>query len=494
MQEIYVRFIGSMKCSRNKNEIILYFTDDLDSHITESVMTHHIYLPLKKLNKVINNVYSKKKDEPLDFEELEISENDISEDLKDHLNKKILMFRLGQKIKVKAKGNRIIEFIDFYPKVGIFNPKLLYSISKKIFNIVSKSEYCDIDIKSSIVISSYESFNSLIRFPLTLERDYKIFKFVEENYDKLDKIEDLFVGLTGLGIEYAIEREKDIKKIELEKDEIFARLREENKIIRELYLQYKEFIKSEYPNELYKIFVPKIRGTVIDITEKEIKKSTIKAHKRNVKMSENKRNEILAILEEQNLEIEGLPKIITKENFDDFNWDNMTIVEGFEKNIINNKRDYINESYSNKELEKQRKLEESNYIHNSLIRKMSYNIKHNGYTPSYSRFIDLLFEDEDKKIYIFEMKSIKNSRQENNEYVQLMKAYAQLEFYPFIHEFSKDIFRTVVLSEKPKDERIINFFREKNINIIWLENDVFNTMSWTEDTVRKFLLKQVILR
>lgn len=498
IKEIYVRFIGNYVLNKKTSESILYFTGDMNSHITECNINYYTVINDKKFKKIINRMYSKKENDPLDFSELNnLDENSLSKEFIKQLNRKIIMFRYGQTIKALVNNKRIIEFVDFYPKSGVFDAKLLYSISKKMYNTVSQSEYYNININSSILVSACEGFNSLLRYPLTIDDDYKIHKFIKENYNKLDKIEDLFLQLSCIGVDYTLEREKNISLLNEKKDYIFSELRKHTLLIRNLYLQYKDFIKENYKDELYKIFVPKIDGKEVNVSEKIIKKTNIKAHKRNAtRMSDSKRQEILAILEERNLEIEGISKIITKENFDEFQWESMTIVDSFDKNVMINKKNTIVDEidYRNKELEKQRRLEESNFVHNKLIRKMTFNIKHNNYILLYSRFIDLFFKNQMDELFIFEMKSIKNEKEENNEYSQIMKAYSQLELYPFIHKFYTNIMRCVVLSEKPKDKRLIDFLRFKDIDIIWLENDIFITMNWCNSKLKEFLYNQVVIK
>lgn len=254
---------------------------------------------------------------------------------------------------------------------------------------------------------------------------------------------------------------------------------------------YELLIKiCEYTNiNIEKHKIHRILEKQINVTEKIIKKTTVKAHIRKVKMTNSKRSVVLNFLEDNNLLIDSLG-LITKDNFNDYDWSKMTIVEGFEKNT-----NYINvddnpnlTKYFDKEREKQKKIEKANHVHQNLVRQMAYTLEVNNLKPCYNRLIDLYSNLKDSTI-IFEMKSITS----NNCYSQLMKGFSQLMAYPYMCDMDKDIHKCIVLGEKPSETRFEQLFKDNNINVIWLEGSTFNTYAWTNTTVIKLLMNQAII-
>ena len=82
----------------------------------------------------------------------------------------------------------------------------------------------------------------------------------------------------------------------------------------------------------------------------------------------------------------------------------------------------------------------------------------------------------------------------DNCYSQLLKAFSQLMAYPYICNLDKNVLKCVVLNEKPTEDRFESLFRDNNINIIWMENNIFTTYDWSDSEIVNLLMDQVIIQ
>ena len=416
-------------------------------------------------------------------------------------------FIFGETIKATLNDEGDIIGIDICEPFA-FNvdiPTLIKEIDKYIkylLNIIYLVRNNRIPIYNPIFYNVAEVFNRIKRIFIVItdmsnsswsgdaysEICIKIKKF----YDKYEEIEwyghDLLLDLSIILRDFINKKKNGIQTIRELNSVLYQFCEYEDYLIHAEELLYE--ISIFFNVEIEKTLVPRLNGKVINIIPKEIKKTSVKAHIRKTRMSKQKREEVLCFLEDNNIIIDNLG-LITKENFERFDWDKMTIVEGFEKKIksISLDENQSIEKYIDKELERQRKLDRANLIHQNLIRQMAYTLVENKLYPKYNRFIDLYCEIEEDNYILFEMKSITK----DNCYTQLLKAFSQLMAYPYICNIKNNIYKCVVLSEKPREERLEPLFKENNINIIWLDNGIFMTYSWTNKKIINLLLNQVAL-
>lgn len=407
-------------------------------------------------------------------------------------------FWVGWIAKVTIKNNRVIDIIEWidsdYSNDDKRTPtKLLDGIIKasNLIGTVGINEFKFTNSKAIFLLCGFNEIIDGLYFSNSKELRDSVLKLENtfRNKEDVERILDDYINeenevLNNCNFNYSLEKMK-LKNVETMINNFLN-----YKFNLSTLLEIKSKL-IEYESKLKKEKISRIKGIPINITEKQIERKTVKAHIRKVKMSNDKKIEILSFLEDNNLEIKDLGTI-TLENFDDFDWSKMTIVDEFNKNInVIKKQDIdLNSYYIEQHQEKQKKLKMANEIHKMLVKKMAYILTHNGYEPLYNIFIDLLFRTNNK-IIVFEMKSINS----HNEYSQLMKAYSQLKVYPYIcNMYEKyDIERCIVLSSKPKEERLNLLLKNEKINIIWKENDIFNTYEWSSELICSLLQNQVVI-
>lgn len=487
MSIIEVRFLGNVgihDIDGNKHDVN-FFTKDMDSHILDCKLDLFNVMPSSKVHEIIDEKYKEK----------------LNDNRYDSTHGKKLGLIYGDilKVKVDTTHKKIISIYDLDPYVKANQIdeilKELYNINKLFINTIRLCENNPISLNNQIFYAGYESFNKFKRVLVHLcgqlhqepEFTKLVNNFINKHDNEIEYIENIFVGLASDMARYCMENDFGLnnhrklisKACKLKAHKLY--FDKMNNLLCELFRVLKIDIK--------RVKYPEIKGKLINISNKEIKKTNVKAHIRKMKMTKSKKEQVLCFLEEHNLNIDNLG-IITKDNFDTFDWTKMTIVDGFEKNIrtIKHQDNKDIDQYIDKEIEKQKKLDNANLIHQKLVRQMAYCIDKNGFEPKYNKFIDLYFE-KDEKCMIFEMKSIN----ESNCYSQLMKAYSQLMAYPYICNIKNKVDKCIVLNEKPNERRFEELFKDSNINLIWLENNSFSTYEWSNDSVLKLLLKQVAI-
>lgn len=485
MDIIEVRFLGDVGIYDIKgNECnVNFFTKDIDSHILDCKLDLLKIIDRSKIREIIDTKYKEK----------------LNDDRYDSRYGKKLGIIYGDTVKVKIDidGNiKSIYDLNPFVKSGTIDAilKELYNINKRFMSILKYCNNNTLSLNNQIFYAGYESFNKFKRVleHITSQVENPEFKkrvnnFINKNDNETEHIENLFVKMASYFTECYIKNSfglKNHRKLNAMLYEIakhYLYFDKMNNLLCELLRILKIDIKSAK--------YPEVKGKLVNISIKEIKKSNVKAHIRKARMTKSKKEKVLCFLEEHNLNIDGIG-IITKDNFNTFDWTKMTIVDEFEKNIkgIKHQDDKDIDKYIDKEIEKQKKLDNANLIHQKLVRQMAYCINSNGFEPKYNKFIDLYFE-ENEKCMIFEMKSIN----ESNCYSQLMKAYSQLMAYPYICNIKNKVDKCIVLNQKPIEKRFEELFKDSNINLIWIENDSFNTYEWSNDNVIKLLLKQVTI-
>ncbi|SCI12243.1 Uncharacterised protein [uncultured Clostridium sp.] len=485
MDIIEVRFLGNvaiLDIDGNKHDVN-FFTKDMNSHILDCKLDLFEVIESSKVKEIIDIKYKEK----------------LNDDRYDSTYGKKLGIIYGDTLKVKVDiDGKIISIYDLdpYVKTGTIDEVLkeLYNINKRFISTIKYCENNPVSLNNQIFYAGYEAFNKFKRVleHISLQVENPRFKklvssFINKNNDEIEYIEDVFVNMASNMARCCMENDFGLKNHRLLNSKVY-RLKNHRLFFDKMNNLLCELFKV-LEIDIKRVKYPEIKGKLVKISSKEMKKSNVKAHIRKTKMTKSKKEKVLCFLEEHNLNIDGIG-IITKDNFNTFDWTKMTIVDEFEKNIkgIKHQDNKDIDKYIDKEIEKQKKLDNANLIHQKLVRQMAYCIDENGFEPKYNKFIDLYFE-EDEKCMIFEMKSIN----ESNCYSQLMKAYSQLMAYPYICNIKNKVDKCIVLNQKPIERRFEELFKDSNINLIWLENDSFNTYEWSNDNVIKLLLKQVTI-
>lgn len=114
------------------------------------------------------------------------------------------------------------------------------------------------------------------------------------------------------------------------------------------------------------------------------------------------------------------------------------------------------------------KLERANNIHSNTLKLLNELLLNNGYITQFNQFIDLFCRIKTGPA-IFEVKSIST----DNERSQIRHAISQLYEYRYLHNL-QEASLWLVLSNKPKEKWLIEYLsNDRNINIIWLEENSF---------------------
>lgn len=432
----------------------------------------------------------------------------VIESNKERANEQVRIgFTLGEKIKASLDTNDEILNIETYDPFIIKGDVCqmiieLYQRNRYLLDSISVAEKNRISILDPVFCNIAEVFNRTQRILFivsdNLTRTYDDVKY--KNFNK--KVKSFYKKYekdTRSADNLLLDIPITLKDFICGDKSCIQTIRELNSYLYQ-FCEYKDYLiqVNELLSELGKIMhldlecevIPKLKGKSIKVSHKCIQKSSVRAHIRKMKMSKQKREEVIWFLEENDLIIDGLG-IITKDNFETFDWNKMTIVDGFEKNIkgviLDNNKTIDN--YIDKEQERQRKLDLANLIHQRLVRQMAYTLSEANISPKYNRFIDLYCEKENHFI-LFEMKSITP----DNCYSQLLKAFSQLMAYPYICNLDKNVLKCVVLNEKPTEDRFESLFRDNNINIIWMENNIFTTYDWSDSEIVNLLMDQVIIQ
>lgn len=115
------------------------------------------------------------------------------------------------------------------------------------------------------------------------------------------------------------------------------------------------------------------------------------------------------------------------------------------------------------------KIENANIKHKNTVLALIQYLKRKKYAPIESKLIDT-FCFLNSGPAIFEIKSIT----EDNEREQIRHAISQLYEYRFLHMLPEASL-WIVFSEKPFSQWFIDYLiSDRNINVIWAENDSFN--------------------
>lgn len=368
------------------------------------------------------------------------------------------------------------------------------SIFTQIITEINTYEEKNITLSNKMRVSIFNDFQEVIVAINNLGIIEKMSQASKTTLENLSNKLNEFIRITLFEERNIIRIDTEYNEFKNYQDELmnlttnkFKEIATKVKELQNLKIIIEEIIKSLGYEIKYKLrALQKVNDRVISVNYIKKKKISIKAHIRHgVKMSQGKIANIKEILQDYNLQLDALNTVLTIENFEEFNWRNMTIVDGFEKEIL--KKETVESEWIDKSLSKELKLEKANKIHRRLVDNIAYTIEENKFRASYSKFIDLVGEGEEYT-FVFEMKSINST----NEYSQVLKAFSQLSFYPTIHSFSNRVLKVLVLNEKLSDIRLINFLKKNDINICWQESGVFVTYSWGSTELSELLKNQVI--
>lgn len=125
-------------------------------------------------------------------------------------------------------------------------------------------------------------------------------------------------------------------------------------------------------------------------------------------------------------------------------------------------------------------LAKAETVHYTIVQNLIDIFREKGYNTLSNEFVDL-FAHDDKRSFLFEVKSTENK----NFRVQARKGIVQLYEYDYfeINKFKKekdinfkDEFRILVPSRIPKDEKYIKFINTLNLGVATVENKSLNVV------------------
>lgn len=228
-----VRYLGnsiSMEIDNEDSICYHFFTKDMESDLDKCSIDYYIDISKRELKEIIDRVYEKYKDESPDLKGLK--EEQLPLKVKESLNKKIGSFRYGDIMTISLAGSEVVAINDFYPKATISNYEELMGLMDQVINTVERIYNEGIDVKDNFMASSYEIMNKIIRTCISVGED--VGEYMNINFEKFDKLEDLFVQLSYIYVLYITENLKEDELILKSKD-IFEDIYTYMPILQELY-------------------------------------------------------------------------------------------------------------------------------------------------------------------------------------------------------------------------------------------------------------------
>lgn len=204
IENVNVRYLGSslgMEIDNEDSICYYFFTKDMESDLDKCSIDYYKDISKKELKEIIDRVYEKYKDESPDLKSFK--EEEIPLEIKETLNRKIDNFIYGDPMTISLGGSEVVAIKDFYPKARITSYNDLLSLINHIITKVNCIYNEGIDVKDNFMASSYEIMNKIIRICISMGKN--IGNFMNENFKKFDKLEDLFVELSYLYVLYITE-------------------------------------------------------------------------------------------------------------------------------------------------------------------------------------------------------------------------------------------------------------------------------------------------
>lgn len=240
-KQIKVRYLGNsiaIPLDSNDNLSFYFFTEDLESNLDVCTVDFSIDLKESEIKKIINRVYAEYKDIPPDLNG--IDKDLLSDDTIKALDNKTNTFRHGETITVSIINNKIVAINDFYPKAKLITDKEVLSLIKILINKIKNTYNKDIKVEDNIMASGYEIVNKIIRFSKD-QPNNSIGDYMRNHFNRFDELEDLFVDLSAVYIEYINDKITEKQLIS-----------DSKQLFNEIY-KYIDILKKIYKIILYQI-------------------------------------------------------------------------------------------------------------------------------------------------------------------------------------------------------------------------------------------------